>query len=148
MTRLLLPLPILLAACSPGLIDTSAADPKPAPRPAAVNDLPPPANARTVEEFDTSTQADREAAATVSSQGTFIGTTVASLGDPGRPGFWIEAPLITAPGKGRVVWPATGAEVELDLIPGDGGGGRLSLAALRLLGVPLTDLPTVEVYAF
>ncbi|MDX1781252.1 MAG: hypothetical protein R3256_08025 [Thalassovita sp.] len=78
-----------------------------------------------------------------------LGTTVATLGDPAREGFWIETPLVAEPGKGRVRYPANGREVRVDLIPIAGAvtaGSRLSLGAMRLLDAPLTGLPEVEVY--
>jgi hypothetical protein len=106
----------------------------PAPRP--------PRTARTVEQFDTTTAEQRARAASVSG-GTSLGTTVASLGDPAAPGFWIETPLVTEAGRGRVVYQ--GNSVEVDLRPGP--SSRLSLGALRVLGAPLTDLAEVEVFA-
>ena len=106
---------------------------------------PPPKSARTVEQFDTTTEAQRVAAAT-GAGGKFLGTTVASLGDPSRAGFWIETPLVTTRGTGRLVYPATGRSAEVELIPAAGGGSRVSLAALRLLEAPLTELPVLEVY--
>ncbi len=108
---------------------------------------PPPATARTVEEFDTTTAQDRAEAAAPSQAGRSLGVDIASLGDPTDPGFWIESTLVTEPGRGRVVLAGTTTSVEVDLIPGE-GGSRLSLPALRVLGVALTDLPTVEIYAF
>jgi uncharacterized lipoprotein YajG len=89
----------------------------------------PPAGATTVEDFDTS--------------------TVASLGNPSRPGFWLETPLVSVPTKGRMLYLATGKSVVVDLIPTDDatGGSRISLAALRLLGAALTGLPELIVYA-
>ena len=80
----------------------------------------------------------------------FLGKTVASLGDPAKDGFWIETPLVTVAGKGRVRYPKSGREVKVDLIPITGpatGGSWLSLAVMRLLGAPLTALPEVEVYS-
>jgi hypothetical protein len=44
--------------------------------------------------------------------------------------------------------PGTGAAVVLDLIPLDaapGAGSRMSLAAYRALGLPLTALPELRV---
>ena len=81
--------------------------------------------------------------------GGLLGSTVASLGDSARDGFWIETPLISAPGRGRVRYPANGREVKVDLIPIEGpvtAGSRLSLGAMRLLDAPLSGLPKVEVY--
>ncbi|AZQ68078.1 D-galactarate dehydratase [Silicimonas algicola] len=102
---------------------------------------PPPRTARTVEQFDTTTAEQKARAASVSG-GTSLGTTVASLGDPAAPGFWIETPLVTEAGRGRVVYQ--GKSVEVDLRPGP--SSRVSLGALRVLGAPLTDLAEVEVF--
>ncbi|MHA6345602.1 hypothetical protein ACXYMW_08830, partial [Roseivivax sp. CAU 1761] len=65
-------------------------------------------------------------------------------------GFWLETPLVSAETKGRVVYPQTGKSAQVDLIPIGGAataGSRISLAAMRLIEAPLTDLPTVEVFA-
>jgi hypothetical protein len=48
-------------------------------------------------------------------------------------------------GKGRVV-TASGASANVDLLPGD-GAASLSLSAFRALGLGLTDLPEVTIYA-
>ncbi|SFD81277.1 hypothetical protein [Roseivivax sediminis] len=112
----------------------------------------PAAEARSVEDFDLTTQEERAAAAAPAETGgeRSLGTTVASLGDPASQGFWLETPLVDAETEGRVANPATGtsANVTLRPIEGEAGSGsRISLAAMRLLEVPLTDLPTLEVYA-
>ncbi|PIE13338.1 MAG: hypothetical protein CSA70_05450 [Rhodobacterales bacterium] len=130
---------------------------RPVARPSglSVTAVTPPETAKTVEQFDTTSQEDRkqaEAAAEKAEQsgvGKSLGRTVASLGDPAQPGFWIKTPLVSAAGKGRVVYPANGKTVQVDLIPIDGrktAGSRMSLAALRVLDAPLTDLPEVEVF--
>ncbi len=109
----------------------------------------PPQNARTVEEFDTTTAEERVEAAAPATGGRSLGTTIASLGDPTKAGFWLETPLVDAPAKGRVVFPGSGKSAQVDLIPIDapeGAGSRISLAAMRLIEAPLTDLPTIEVY--
>ncbi|WP_050530571.1 hypothetical protein [Pseudaestuariivita atlantica] len=110
-----------------------------------------PPQARTAEQFDVTTEAEREVAAAVPKPAgeVFLGTTVASLGDPTQPGFWLKTPLVSAPAQGRVVYPGSGKSSAVDLIPLDGpatGGSRISLAAMRLIEAPLTELPTVEVY--
>lgn len=112
----------------------------------------PPAGARTAEQFDTTTAAERKKAATAPKAGgeKLLGETVASLGDPARPGFWLETPLVSTPVTGRVLNPATGKSAQVDLIPIEGpstGGSRLSLAAMRLIEAPLTDLPTLKVFS-
>ena len=78
----------------------------------------------------------------------FLGKTVVTLGDATRDGFWLETPLVDAPAKGKVRYPASGREVKVDLIPRAGAvsaGSSLSLGAMRLLNVPLTGLAEVEV---
>lgn len=147
MTRFVLLL-LVLAACAelPGL----RSDPRPGDIPAVAGGLGaplPPPDARSVEDFDTTTEEQRIAAAAPVAGGQFLGTTVASLGDPVRPGFWIETALATAPGKGRLVYPANGRSVEVELFPIEEGSSRVSLAAFRLLEAPLTGLPVLEVHA-
>lgn len=108
---------------------------------------PPPPTARTVEQFDTTNAAEREAASATSSGGTSLGETVASLGDAATPGFWVQTPLVSEIGAGRVVNTANGKSVEVELRPIPGGSARVSLPTLRLLEAPLTDLVTLEVFA-
>ncbi|SLN42930.1 hypothetical protein ROJ8625_02114 [Roseivivax jejudonensis] len=135
--------------------DPAAAAPEnAAAAPAApVEERFPDAQARTVDDFDLSTEDERAAAAAAPASGggeRSLGTTVASLGDPASQGFWLETPLVDTETEGRVVYAATGqsANVTLRPIPGEAGAGsRISLAAMRLLEAPLTDLPTLEVYA-
>ena len=109
----------------------------------------PPSNARTVDEFDTTSAEQRTAAAApmeVPAEQA-LGPTIVSLGNAAQPGFWLETPLVTAPAQGRVVYPASGKSVQVDLIPVAGGGSRLSLPAMRLIEVPLTGLVEVEVFS-
>ena len=124
---------------------------RPEARPTSVTPTPP-AGARTVEQFDTTTADERKKAAAAPKPGgeTALGETVASLGDPASPGFWLETPLVSAPAKGRVLNPATGKSAQVDLIPIEGpktAGSRLSLAAMRLIEAPLTDLPVIQVFS-
>lgn len=76
-----------------------------------------------------------------------LGETVASLGDPARPGFWLRTPLVKTEQKGRIA--LRGKSLEVQLLPGTGprtGASQLSLAAFRALGLELTDLPKITVY--
>ena len=107
---------------------------------------PPPANARTIEQFDTTTEAERVAAAS-SSGGEKVGETVATLGDAATPGFWVETSLVDAVTSGRVVNTANGKSVDVELRPLDSGSSRISLAALRVLEAPLTELLALEVFS-
>ena len=105
---------------------------------------------RTVDDFDRVSAEERQAAiAPPSAAAGSIGSTIASLGDPGRPGFWMETPLVRSPTRGSVLYRPRGRRLNLDLIPIDGpasGGSRLSLSAMRMLDAPLTGLPRVDVF--
>ncbi len=128
--------------------DAAAAAPNVAPSTLAA--VKPPKTARTVDEFDTTTAADKAAAVAPAAGGTDLGLTIASLGAAGEPGFWLKTPLVSSPGPGRVVYPANGKSVKVDLIPipGDAGAGsRMSLAALRVLDAPLAGLPELRVFS-
>lgn len=107
-----------------------------------------PAGSRSVSQLDASA-AEKAAATRPTATGGRLGTTIASLGDATEGGFWIKTPLVQARAKGRIVDPATGRSVNVDLIPLPGpasGGSQVSLPALTTLGADLTDLPEVEVY--
>ena len=123
-----------------------AADPALAPETTAP---PPPENARTAEALDTTTPEQRAAAtAPESGQGQELGRTAATLGSPTEPGLWLKTPLVTEERQGRVTYLANGKSSLVTLIPISGprtGGSRLSLAAMRLIGAPLTDIAEVSV---
>lgn len=123
---------------------------RPEARPGGSGTRPPP-GARRPEEFDTSTEAERVAALAPPAAATReLGRSVATLGDPAEPGFWMTTPLVEAVRQGRVTHPASGASVAVELRPSGaapGSGSRLSLAAFRALGLALTDLPELIVSA-
>ncbi|MCB1329624.1 MAG: hypothetical protein KDK28_09325, partial [Maritimibacter sp.] len=103
----------------------------------------------TVDQFDTTTAAERAAAASAGAGGALLGRTVATLGNPADPGFWLETPLVTTARQGRAVAVGSGKSVQLELRPtggAEGSGSRISLPALRLLEVGLTGLHELEVY--
>lgn len=102
--------------------------------------------AATADALDQSTP-EQVAAATapVAGEERELGRVVVALGSPAEQGFWIKTPLAVVAGKGRVV-TADGKSVNVDLQPGS-GGALLSLAAFRALGLGLTDLPEVTVFA-
>jgi len=114
---------------------------------AATSEALPPPSARTVEDFDTTTAEERNAAVTVSSGGRRLGEAIGSLGDAAVPGFWVMTDLVDAETQGRVTNPANGTSVEVTLLPGTSGSARVSLAAMRLLEAPLTDLVTLDIFA-
>ena len=75
-------------------------------------------------------------------------STIAGLGDPGRPGMWLETPLVKTQGSGRVRLASGGGAVAVTLLPVPGAvtaGSRLSLDAMRQLGAPLTELVELTV---
>lgn len=113
----------------------------------------PATSAQTPEQYDTTTPEERVAAAAAPEDEAGekrLGETVASLGDPTKPGFWLETPLVSAPSQGRIHFAGSGKSAQVDLIPIDGpatAGSRISLAAMRLIDAPLTDLPTLQVFS-
>ena len=157
-TLLLLALVPLAAGCaemagqqSPSETQAGArATPPPAEIAEIVAAPPPAAGARTADQFDTTTP-EQKAAATAAPTGaeTRLGETVASLGDPAEPGLWVKTPLVSEQTAGRVEYPATGKSAVVELRPTgtSSGGSQISLAAMRLLDAPLTDLPRLVVYS-
>lgn len=149
--RLALILPFAaLAACDAAMTGgtTGAATaPMPAPRTPAQTVSAAPAETTAAEAA--AAEAAAAAPAATAARGR-LGTTVASLGDATEAGLWLKTPLVKARSKGRVVDPATGRSVNVDLIPLGGAasaGSQMSLPAMTALGVGLTDLPEVEVFA-
>lgn len=110
------------------------------------------ADARTADEFDTTSAEERQRAVAEAAGGggeTALGVTIASLGAVGEAGIWLKTPLVDAPAKGRVEYPEKGTAVAVDLIPLDaapGAGSQISLAAMRLIEADLTALPELRVY--
>ena len=102
---------------------------------------------QTAAALDQTSDAEKAAAVAAPGDGAGkdLGSVVVALGSPAEQGFWLRSALVTAPGKGRVV-TASGASVNVDLQPGT-GAALLSLAAYRALGLTLTDLPNVTVFA-
>ncbi|MGB1426036.1 MAG: hypothetical protein ACPG6T_06075, partial [Paracoccaceae bacterium] len=73
--------------------------------------------------------------------------TVAALGNPTQTGFWLKTALVDIETKGSIRNAATGAAVNLTLLPLEAASGsQLSLSAMRMLDVPLTALVEVRVY--
>lgn len=76
--------------------------------------------------------------------------TVAGLGDPSRPGLWMETPLVRTQQSARIQVSQSPRAAQVTLIPSGGpasGGSRLSLEAMTVLGVPLTELVELDVHA-
>lgn len=75
-----------------------------------------------------------------------LGTTIASLGNAGQPGLWLETPLVTQRGPGQVSYGGRSVTAELIPIPGPAtAGSRASLQLMQALGAPLTGLPEFRV---
>jgi hypothetical protein len=155
MTRfLLLTLVFLVSACA--LVDRDRMEARQAgpdqlrPQARGGDDTARPSEmARTAEDFDTTSAEQRADATAGSGGGALLGTTVASLGAVTEPGFWLKTPLVQSPAPGRIELPGRGTFVNVDLIPLDGprsAGSQISLGAMRLLNVPLTELPEISVY--
>jgi hypothetical protein len=152
---LILPLAAFAGCTSPSLQgifgttpDATVAPPAPTLNPTPPP--PPPTTAVTVEQFDTTTEADRAAAVeTETSTGEQeLGTTIATLGPPAEPGIWLKTPLVTALTPGRVDFDGKSINVELRPSGGAAGSGsQMSLAAMRLIAAPLTGLPELTVFA-
>lgn len=78
-----------------------------------------------------------------------LGQTVATLGDPTRPGLWLKTPLVRVQREGQIT-SDSGASIDVTLIPtrGEpGSGSRISLAAMQALQLQLTDLANLTVIA-
>ncbi len=118
--------------------DTSNADAPTAPK-----------TARTAEAFDITTPAERAAAVQTNPQAsTFLGETIASLGNPADTGIWLLTPLVDTVRSGRVQYGDTSVVLELRPIRGEPtGASQLSLSAMRLLQAPLTELVRIDVFA-
>ncbi len=161
MTLRVLIMLVLLSACSEleqSFEKVLSGTPKPeeqieaetGPEPPVAATSPINADGQSAEALDTTTATERAEAARSGGGGAALGETIVSLGDPARPDFWIETPLVSTEGPGRVVNPANGASAQVTLVPISGpetGGSRLSLAAMRLLEAPLTELVPVQVFS-
>ncbi|PRY95015.1 hypothetical protein BCF33_0627 [Hasllibacter halocynthiae] len=138
------PLPQVTLPETPGATDAVVAE---------AGTAPPPRGARTADQFDTTTAEERAVAVTAAAEPEaapqrLLGTQVVALGDPSETGLWLATDLVSSETPGRVVDPANGNGVLVELRPLAGSGApQISLAALRLLGASLTALPEVEIYA-
>jgi hypothetical protein len=97
--------------------------------------------------FDQTTAAEKASAlnAAPTSGARALGQVVVSLGNPAEQGFWLRSSLVSVASKGTVK-VSGGPSLAVDLLPGQ-SGAQLSLAAFRALGLTLTDLPEVAVFA-
>jgi hypothetical protein len=78
-----------------------------------------------------------------------LGKTIASLGLIDETGFWLQTPLVTSEVEGRVVYLKTETSINLRLIPNGataGSGSQISIAAMKILGIPIVDLAELQVF--
>jgi len=148
MTRLLAPLfaVAFLSACSGLQNPLGQAEPVPAAPSEATETAPEEAQAPREESTVLQRQDDTPNATPASG---LLGETVAALGDPIEPGFWLKTPLVTAEQPG-ILERAGGATVQVTLLPLGGpatGGSQISLSAMRALDIGLTELITLKVYS-
>ena len=108
-----------------------------------------PKTARTADAFDITTPEERAAAVQKNPQtSTFLGETIAGLGNPADTGIWLLTPLVDTAQTGRVQYGDASVVLELRPITGEPtGASQLSLSAMRLLKAPLTELVRVDVFA-
>lgn len=77
-----------------------------------------------------------------------LGSTIVSLGSPTESGMWLKTPLVRTQTTGHVTFGAASQKVKLIPIEGAASAGsRMSLAAMQALGVPLTELVEIRVFA-
>ncbi len=105
------------------------------------------AKAVRAEVLDTTTAAEKAAALAAPAQSgeQNLGRVVVALGPPAEQGLWLRTALVKSVVQGRVE-TASGQSLTLELRPGT-GGALLSLAAFQALGLSLTGLPEVAVFA-
>lgn len=137
---------LALAGCD-ALKPQATSAPAPAPVvPALTTSAPTLGVGKSAAALDTTTAAQKAAALAAPATGSRpLGKAVVALGSPAEQGFWLKSGLVVVPGKGHVI-TESGASVAVDLLPGD-GAAQLSLAAFRALGLGLTDLPEVAIFA-
>ena len=79
----------------------------------------------------------------------FLGETLAGLGAPTDRGLWLATGLVATPTPGRIE-TASGGALEVELRPtgaAPSAGSQFSLQAMQALGLPLSQLATLRVYA-
>ncbi len=103
------------------------------------------------EALDQTSAEERAAAlAPAATRTQLLGETLASLGNPADPGLWLRTGLVTRVTQGRIELKQGNGSLNIELRPSGapaGGGSQLSLAAFTSLGLPLTQLVDLHVYA-
>ncbi|WP_407492626.1 hypothetical protein [Pseudooceanicola sp. MF1-13] len=147
MTRYVLLLPFLLAACADGLrLSKPKAEAPVVSQPAPDDAIRPPD--RPGDGVQTASVADTSVAPSASGPAASgdLGVTVASLGNAAEPGLWLKTPLVKVEGPGTVTYQGQSAQANLIPISGPASSGsRASLQLMQALGAPLTGLPEFRV---
>ena len=103
------------------------------------------------EALDRTSPEERQAAlAPPAARTQLLGTTLASLGSPGESGLWLRTGLVTQVRPGRIELADGGGTLRVELRPSGaaaGAGSQLSLASFTTLGLPLTQLVNLRVFA-
>ena len=99
------------------------------------------------EDLDLTTPEEKAAAlaVTATTGETALGSVVVALGPPAEQGLWLSTNLVAEVRPGRVE-TAQGQSLAVELRPSE-GPALLSLAAFQALGLPLTGLPELKVFA-
>lgn len=74
-----------------------------------------------------------------------LGRVVVALAPPAQTGLWVETALVTSPARGRVT-TGDGRSLAVELRPAT-GAALMSFSAYQALGLPLTALPEITVFA-
>jgi hypothetical protein len=113
----------------------------------AVSTTPLGAQGASAAALDSTTAAEKAAAlaAPAAAGERALGQVTVALGPPAEQGIWLRSALVSETVMGRVE-TAGGQSLAVELRPGT-GAALLSLAAFQALGLSLTDLPVVTVFA-
>lgn len=98
----------------------------------------------------TTAEERRVALAPPAARTELLGETLAALGSPSEGGIWLRTGLVTRVQPGRVELQQGPGSLRVELRPSGapaGAGSQLSLAGFTTLGVPLTQLVGLRVYA-
>lgn len=97
--------------------------------------------------LDKTSAEEKKAALAVTASGSekLLGKSVVALGPPAEAGLWIQSPHVKSVGQGRITAP-NGKSLGVELRPAT-GGALLSFSAYQALGLDLTSLPEITLYA-
>jgi len=97
--------------------------------------------------LDRTSEAEKAAALATPAQAgeRRLGQEVVALAPPAQGGLWVETALVSAPAKGRIT-TADGRSLAVELRPAS-GAAMMSFSAYQALGLPLTALPEITIFA-